>query len=48
MKYLRHVATLTALSILACTQESAQGPADVSVEIWQDELPIRQPWLREQ
>lgn len=47
MRRLRYVAAFAALAILGCTQDSAEGPDEIDVELWQDELPIRQPWLRE-
>ena len=40
------LAAFAALAILGCTQESTDISADV--EIWDGELPIRQPWLRDQ
>ena len=40
------LAAFAALAILGCTQESTEVSADV--EIWDGELPIRQPWLRDQ
>ena len=47
MRRIFSLAALAALATLGCSQESAQTPA-ADVEIWQEELPIRQPWLRDQ
>ena len=47
MRRIVFLAALAALAILGCSQDSADRPA-ANVEIWQDELPIRQPWLRDQ
>jgi hypothetical protein len=45
MRPFQYVAAIAALAALGCSQESQQA---VDVDIWQDEMPIRQPWLREQ
>jgi len=38
---------IAVLALAGCGQESTESVATVDVELWQDELPIRQPWLRE-
>lgn len=47
MRRFRYVAAIAALAALGCSQKTAQSPHAVDVELWQDEMPIRQPWLRE-
>jgi hypothetical protein len=38
---------IAALVLASCGQESTESGSQSDVELWQDELPIRQPWLRE-
>ncbi|MDH3428963.1 MAG: pilin [Gammaproteobacteria bacterium] len=47
MRRFRYVAAFAALAILGCSRDADQSPHAIDVELWQDEMPIRQPWLRE-
>jgi hypothetical protein len=48
MRPFRYVAAVAVLAMLGCSQESSESQHAVDVDIWQDEMPIQQPWLREQ
>jgi len=47
MRRIRFAAAFAAFLILGCTQDSTDSAA-VNADMWDGELPIRQPWLRDQ
>lgn len=47
MKHSGIVALVFALALVGCSQDSGQPDVAGDVELWQDELPIRDPWLRD-
>ena len=48
MKHTGMFAVFAALVIAGCAQDSSESEVSADIEIWQDELPIRDPWLRDQ
>ena len=47
MKHSWIVALVFALALAGCSKDSGKPDAAGDVELWQDELPIRDPWLRD-
>ena len=47
MRRFQFATAFAALLIAACSQESTEPTRAIEAELWQGELPIRQPWLRD-
>lgn len=48
MRLIATIAALTALAVAGCSNSSNEKSVSTNVDMWQDELPIRGPWLRDQ
>jgi Tfp pilus assembly major pilin PilA len=48
MRQIGITALFTLLAVVGCSGDSSDPEGTANVELWQDELPIRDPWLRDQ
>ena len=47
MKHFGILALVVVLALVGCSQDSGKADVAGDVELWEDELPIRDPWLRD-
>lgn len=47
MKKFVQIVAVVAIMIAGCSKDSSNSGDSVELQMWQDELPIRQPWLRD-